>query len=263
MIKTLRWIDPDWLWLAVLTALFFVAGSLARADDNAIARWGTPTADYLTRPGYLVSFDGRTRQPRWVLERLTADSLAANVSRAGKDFRQDHDVPAEFRPSVADYHGFDLGHLAAAANHCGTAAELDATFLLSNASPQLAPFNRGVWKQGENEVRRYVTCGPAMIVWVASGPLFLADGKTVSYATVGEHDLAVPTHFFKSILVQHGNTRRMATWLIPHQATVKPWNQFRVTTDDGETAAGFDFWNGLDDDEEDRLEAGDASEFHR
>lgn len=68
-------------------------------------------ADVVFKRGYTACVDRRTRLPRWVLEELPVSGdrrdagLSKRVSRLGQEFREDPDIPALFRASLADYKG--------------------------------------------------------------------------------------------------------------------------------------------------------------
>lgn len=133
------------------------AGSLPESLADAVPRSVyrrvavSPTGD-----GFLADFDGATRNPRWVTERLTAASIngGGGPTRAGLTFHEDRAIPPHLRARLAAFSasGWDRGHLAAAANHpSDPAADGDAgsvlrdSFLLSNVSPQSPAMNRGPW----------------------------------------------------------------------------------------------------------------------
>ena len=102
----------------------------------------------LHRDGYSVCYDGRTKNPIWVYEHLTKDSISGPARRQNR-FKEDPDLPKHLRSTLEDYKrsGYDRGHLAAAANHRYSQLVMNETFLLSNMSPQVGPgFNRGVLK---------------------------------------------------------------------------------------------------------------------
>ena len=127
----------------------------------------------LVRDGYIVAYDTRNRNPLWVLEHLTRDSVngEGNRENSGGDarmgplivsyidliwtghhcmlfiaeFREDPDIDERFRAANEDFalSGYDRGHLAPAMNHKGSQAAMNATFLLTNISPQVGNgFNR-------------------------------------------------------------------------------------------------------------------------
>ena len=101
--------------------------------------------------------------------------------------------------------GFDRGHLAAAANHIKSPTVLQETFLLSNICPQHPGLNRKLWKRLEGYTRSLAKHSDA--IYVCSGPLYLPKQKDeklfVEYQLLGSQHIAVPTHFFKILLIEN------------------------------------------------------------
>jgi DNA/RNA non-specific endonuclease len=52
---------------------------------------------------FVVDFDSRTRNPKWVLEHLTTSSVNGTAERAGSDFFEDKGLEPRFRSRLADY----------------------------------------------------------------------------------------------------------------------------------------------------------------
>ena len=102
-------------------------GSRAAASNHPALKHGTPIS-HRTRydENYVVHFDQRTRDPLWVVERLTKQRLDAEAEhppgRRDARYLEAADVPARLRSRLAHYKhsGFDRGHLAPAADHRGS-----------------------------------------------------------------------------------------------------------------------------------------------
>ena len=163
----------------------------------------------------------------------STSSSSTKSRRSQFNFKQDADIPIQFRtkPNDYKYSGYDRGHLVPAADAARYAtsadgganqARIDETFLLSNISPQIGKgFNRSYWNRFEQFCRNLAKLyAGSHDVYVISGPLFLPkkDGsKSISYPVIytngssngngtdsnASHSqmISVPTHFFKSILV--------------------------------------------------------------
>jgi len=120
--------------------------------------------------------------------------------------KEDCEIHEYFRAQNLDFKGtgYDRGHLAAAANHRKSPTVLQETFLLSNICPQHPGLNRKLWKRLEIYTRSLAKHFNA--VYVCSGPLYLPKQKddklVVEYQLLGTHHIAVPTHFFKIILME-------------------------------------------------------------
>ena len=90
--------------------------------------------------GFVVSYDPRLRNPRWVLERITRDSVKGDGDRFNVPFMEDGAIEERFRARLSDYKasGYDKGHLAPAANHKNSQQSVVDTFTLTNIAPQVS-----------------------------------------------------------------------------------------------------------------------------
>jgi len=200
----------------------------------------------IQRKGYSVCYDGRTRNPIWVYERLSAEDLIGEAIRCNQ-FQEDLDVPPWVCSTNRDYRhsGYDRGHLAAAGNHKKDQVAMDETFFLTNISPQTGIlFNRpgGAWHALETRIRAWIRQG--YTVHVISGPLYLPvehpQGKRgVTYSVIGPNDVAVPTHFFKVIFIeQHGNVKTTA-YLFPNRAIeAQTLHQYETSLEQVQSVSG-------------------------
>ncbi|XP_075041130.1 endonuclease G, mitochondrial [Mixophyes fleayi] len=187
------------------------ASEVSLPPTSGITQFGLPGLSQLkTRQSYLLSYDPRLRGPAWVLEQLNGERLQGSADRRGCDFREDDSVHPYHRSTNADYRrsGFDRGHLAAAANHKWNQKAMDETFILSNVYPQNPNLNQNAWNNLEQYCRGLTKSNRN--VYVCSGPLFLprmeADGKMyVKYQVIGANNVAVPTHFFKVVVLEKYN----------------------------------------------------------
>ncbi|KAI8336701.1 hypothetical protein BC941DRAFT_427851 [Chlamydoabsidia padenii] len=227
---------------------------------STILQFGDPgtARDFLEREEYVISYDRRNRVASWVGEHLTADSLVTGegVDRDHSYFQEDPDVPDLFRSKLADYSGsgYDRGHMAPAGDAVIDQTAMDQTFYLSNMSPQVGiGFNRHYWAYFESFVRNLTTTFSD--VYVFTGPLFLPQPSTdkpklftMTYPVLNGN-VAVPTHFYKTILVPDGKGGyASAAFVLPNQSINSNTQliQFKVTLDMVEKASGLVFFDKLD-----------------
>lgn len=61
--------------------------------------------------GFVACFDARTRNPRWVVERVNRASLKAGdgVTREGEIFAEDAEIDPRFRAKLEDFRGSGCG----------------------------------------------------------------------------------------------------------------------------------------------------------
>lgn len=231
--------------------------SMAAPKPHEIMKYGYPGFENVKRrEGHVLSYDRRHRTANWVVERLTRESLKErNADRGDHQFYEDDSEPPLFRATLNDYRrsGYDRGHLAAAGNHRYDAKALNDTFSLSNMSPQVGKgFNRGIWNSLEMYVRGLAAKFDT--VYVITGPLYLPNvfengRKYVKYEVIGPNDVAVPTHFFKALLLEkdNGKTIQIEAYVIPNTAFPDntPISQFKVPLEQVEKASGFFFFDQL------------------
>lgn len=223
-------------------------------------------ADLKPAASLTSSYDRRTRNPAWVAEHITPESLANNnADRKHSVFVEDVAIPEMFRAKLKDYFrsGYDRGHQVPAADAKWSQTAMDDTFLLSNMCPQVGDgFNRDYWAHFEDFCRRLTGRYPS--VRIVTGPLYLpkreADGKwRVSYEVIGSPpNVAVPTHFYKVIFAEDGTLGgkvALGAFVLPNAVipSTKPLTDFEVPVEVVERASGLEFASKLDQSRRKRL----------
>ncbi|XP_054583293.1 endonuclease G, mitochondrial [Eptesicus fuscus] len=225
-------------------------GALAGSGPGELAKYGLPgLAQLKSRESYVLCYDPRTRCALWVVEQLRPERLRGDGDRRSCDFREDESVHAYHRATNADYRGsgFDRGHLAAAANHRWSQKAMDDTFYLSNIAPQVPHLNQNAWNNLEKYSRSLTRT--YQNVYVCTGPLFLpkteADGKSyVKYQVIGKNHVAVPTHFFKVLILEAaGGQIELRSYVMPNAPVDEaiPLERFLVPIESIERASGLLF----------------------
>lgn len=214
-------------------------------------RYGMPAADQiLFNRHYVVGYSYYFRQAKWALEIVDPDKEDVTTVDRMDNFRSDYRIPKMFRADKQDYRGsgHDRGHLVASADLRDTKLQNSETFLLSNMSPQKPQFNRGIWKNLENEVRRLDSLADVLETYVISGPIFNFDQ---AITTIGLNDnnnvtLPVPHEYFKSILAETASGRlKMWSFIFPNASTNSPLLHFQKKTSLVEKKAGILLWDRL------------------
>lgn len=232
-------------------------------DPTGILQYGFPgpVSDTLSSLPFTGAFDRRTRNPSWVAEHITPQSLAQhNADRKNSTFFEDTTIPAAFRAKLSDYFrsGYDRGHQVPAADAKWSQDAMDGTFALSNMCPQVGEgFNRDYWAHFEEFCRNLTKKYPS--VRIVTGPLYLphrdADGKwRVSYEVIGNPpNVAVPTHFYKVIYGEDGtgNPRSnvaLGAFVLPNARIPndKRLSDFEVPLEAVERASGLEFASKLE-----------------
>ncbi|PSN73930.1 mitochondrial nuclease [Corynespora cassiicola Philippines] len=237
-------------------------------DPNGLFQYGFPgpVADLRPAASLTSSYDRRTRNPAWVAEHITPESLAKNnADRKHSVFVEDVSIPEMFRAKLKDYFrsGYDRGHQVPAADAKWSQEAMDDTFSLSNMCPQVGDgFNRDYWAHFEDFCRRLTHRYPS--VRIVTGPLYLPkrdpDGKwRVSYEVIGSPpNVAVPTHFYKVIFAEdgkQGGNVALGAFVLPNDRidNKKPLKDFEVPLEVVERASGLEFASKLEPSRRKRL----------
>lgn len=236
---------------------------ISPVDPSGILRYGFPgpVTDTLSTPSHLSSFNRATRNPHWVAEHFTPQSLLLkNADRRHSVFYEDLSVPPIFRAKLSDYarSGYDRGHQVPAADAKWSQEAMDSTFVLSNMCPQVGEgFNRDYWAHFEDFCRNLAKRYPS--VRVVTGPLYLPkrderDGKwRVSYEVIGNPpNIAVPTHFYKIIYAEEAHNSpigkvALGAFVLPNAEIPngKSLGDFEVPIEAVERASGLTFADKL------------------
>lgn len=243
------------------TSPFPTKGIIPPVDPSGLFQYGFPgpVSDLNLTLATASAFDRRTRNPHWVAEHITPESLSIHGGdRRHSVFVEDPTIPTKFQAKLHDYFrsGYDRGHQVPAADAKWAQEAMDSTFLLSNMCPQVGDgFNRDYWAHLEDFCRRLTHDYPS--VRIVTGPLYLprrdpTDGKwRVSYEVIGSPpNVAVPTHFYKVIFAEDGNTGgnvSLGAFVLPNAqiANDKPLTDFEVPIEAIERASGLEFANKL------------------
>jgi endonuclease G len=142
--------------------------------------------------------------------------------------------------------GYDRGHLCPAADMSFNSVAMQESFLMSNISPQIPEFNRGIWKELETTVRNWAVKEHKIVV--VTGPVF-KDNK----GTVGADRVLIPGYFYK-IIYDATDKPRIIAFILPNEKSNRQLTDFAVTTDKVEMETGLDFFSQLPDELESKLE---------
>lgn len=221
----------------------------------------------LVQDDYLIWYDRGLRVPLWVAYRLTAANLQGPSERP-EAFRPDPRLPDEASADASDYarSGFDRGHMAPDADFKFSIIARINTYILSNICPQYPRFNRGLWARFEERVRKWARQFGA--VYVITGALFdhNGDGQRDPDSAVKRipprYRVGLPTAFYKIIVRKKGAGWDALAVVLAHkpdssgnQKTADAMARGITSIDAIEKKAAVDFFPGLPDAEEARLES--------
>ncbi len=185
----------------------------------------------LERKAYIASYTSKYGQSAWVLYQLKKELLYGNVARKN-NFKADPDLPRAISPSIYTKSGFDRGHLAPAADFSWSEQAMAESFYMSNISPQVPAFNRGIWKKLEDQVRKWAEEKQDLIVVV--GPLLNDSLQKL------KEIVSIPDIYFKVILDK--NINEGIAFLMKNESSSLPLTAFAVSIDSVEKISGIDFF---------------------
>ncbi|MGL4524160.1 MAG: DNA/RNA non-specific endonuclease [Spirochaetia bacterium] len=198
--------------------------------------------------GYSLQYSEAHEQALWVAYTLTHKSVLGTAKRKD-NFRTDPRIKTG-SASPEDYtnSGYDRGHLAPAADMKASQKMMDESFYMSNISPQIPAFNRGVWAKLEAWARTQTSENTPL--YIVTGPILDAE-KT--YKTIGSNTVAVPEYFYKVILRTIDGQYSGIAYILPNQAQ-DHFEFFATSINEVERRTGIDFFPGLPDDIEEIIE---------
>lgn len=213
-------------------------------------RYGAPVCDeILTGRHFTIGYSWYFRQAKWVLEIINRNQHLLTETERMENFRADTRIPKRFRAGLGAYKnsGYDRGHLVASANQDIQEIQNSETFLLSNMSPQKPHFNRRIWRDLENAVRKLNEREAILETYVLTAPVFYF-GNTVK--TIGDSsdeygiDVPIPHAFIKSVLAEDERGRlSLWTFEMENKRLTGKLEDYLVSTYDAEQLVGGRFWN--------------------
>ena len=209
----------------------------------------------LSYAGFHLAYNEHFEQAAWVAYVLTRDEIESGTIERTDNFRSDTSIVTG-SATLADYRGsgFDRGHLAPAGDMKWDQLAMSQSFLMSNMSPQLPAFNRGIWRKLETEVRNWALEKDSL--YVITGPLF-----SPADSLIGRNGVGVPGYYFKVLVDLSPPDHDMIAFLLPNSGSSEDLIQFAITVDSLEQLTAYDFFSVAPDQEmiewlEQRIEPG-------
>lgn len=209
---------------------------------------GTSSEEMIVKhTAYTLLYNERHEQASWVAYTLTSRRTQRAAERSNT-FVPDPAVSTGTATN-SDYSksGYDKGHLAPAADMSWSQITMKESFFLSNMSPQLPGFNRGIWKRLEEQVRLWAVENDSLCI--VTGPV-LEEGLPV----IGANKVSIPKYYYKVVLDYKKPGIKGIGFILPNAASVKQLIKYAVTIDSVEVFTGIDFYSQLPDDQEKIIE---------
>ncbi|NTW34371.1 MAG: DNA/RNA non-specific endonuclease, partial [Bacteroidetes bacterium] len=117
------------------------------------------TKDIISHKYYTISYSIENKLAEWTAYMLTKQQVLDGKLDRSDDFRRDPFIKDRSNSAtLEDYKGsgYDRGHLTPAGDMKFDSIAMTESFFLTNMSPQLPDFNRGIWQRIEQQVRNWV-----------------------------------------------------------------------------------------------------------
>lgn len=215
-------------------------------------RYGYPVCDELLTGRYFtIGYSWYFRQAKWTLEIINPNDHIISETERLNNFRADIRIPTRFRAGLNAYKGsgYDRGHLVASANQTILEIQNSETFLLSNMSPQVDKFNRGIWQRLESAIRILNSQPDILETYVLTAPVFYFDKPIHTIGSPTDElgiDIPVPHGFIKSVLAEDIKGR-LLLWTFEMENTDLNGKieEYLVSTYDAEQIIGGRFWDRI------------------
>lgn len=229
----------------------------------------------LEKPQFVISYNSQTLCPNWVGWHLSPADLG-DADRSN-NFRPDTELPKEWHAvKKADYqynsYGFDRGHVCPSADRTSTQEDNGMTFLMTNMVPQAPDCNRIVWKDLESFERQlaldgnevYIFAGPYGSGGIGDKGLFYEIPVKTKSGEVQK--MNVPEFTWKILLIMpegeddfsRTDSYQTIAVCVPNKQGVHKegdWTSYVCSIDELESKLGYDFFELLPDEIENRLES--------
>jgi endonuclease G len=205
----------------------------------------------VTHTGFSIDYDPSFKQAKWVSYLLTRDHLKNQIIKRTNNFRSDSLLPSKFRVSPNNFYhsGYDRGHLCPAEDMRWNEKAENDCFYMSNISPQVPAFNRGIWERLENLVRKWAIDFDSEYV-VTGGVLKKGLKK------IGPDSVSVPDYFYKVILVYRAKDKKGIGFILKNEKNKKVLIHYAVSIDSVEKVAGIKFFPGINDSLKNKIRIG-------
>lgn len=202
-----------------------------------------------TYAGFHLSYNEQHEQANWVAYILTKKMVRNDKVDRTDNFRSDDNIRTE-SAALNDYRGsgYDRGHLAPAADMHWSVQTMEESFLMSNMSPQEQDFNRGVWKDLEEQLRDFAVENER--IFVVTGPIFKSVKKKI-----GSNKVSVPKYYYKVVLDISPPAFKGVAFLLENRQSDKPLESFAMSIDELEKFSGIDFFYHVKDPALQKIEA--------
>ncbi len=233
-----------WCIFALILQLQLITLQAQEIDFKPVCNYG----EVVAHSYYTLCYSEVHEQPFWVAYMLTSAMVNENQCKRTDNFRPDPKVSTG-SATLSDYKnsGFDRGHLCPAADMRFSCEAMSETFFMSNMSPQVPAFNRGIWSRLEEQVRNWAETYDTIYVTTA-GVL-----NNTCTGSIGHH-VAIPGYFYKALFRNTAEGGTCIAFLLPNKGLQSSLVEYVITVDSLENFTGIDFFSALPDSIEQAIE---------
>jgi len=205
--------------------------------------------EMVSHKNYVLCYNEKCEQANWVCYTLTEQMCANGQVKRSNNFYSDPLISTgSALPDDYKLSGYDRGHLCPAGDMKFSEQSMKESFYMSNMSPQVPAFNRGIWKKLEEQVRVWAVINKELHITVGG---ILQD----SLPTIGKlNKVAVPDFFYKVILDNEGVEKKAIGFIMPNKKLAGSIYNYAVSVDSVEKVTGINFFYDLTDSLEAKLE---------
>ena len=231
----------------IFTILF--SNAIFANDCQSLYPEGLPTQNIdklLCKKNFVIGYSYKTKTPMWTIETLQKRDDTEAVSLDGFRYKRDYALARKYRATSSDYvySTMDRSPLVPFEDMNTDHAASSDTFLMSNIAPQDYTLNRHAWVYLERGIRELADVYNE--VHVVTGVAFLHK-KYEKQQYIGNHKIAVPTHFYKAVYAPHTQDGpKMWAWIVPNEAIdYKNMKNYRTSVDKLEAILHIDLFPAL------------------
>lgn len=231
----------------VMVLLFIIIALTVWGVDEVLRKYYPSGDKVVEHTYYSVCYDGKMKNPKWVMYRLTAKNVLGDkndtVTRKGMDFVPDPMIKESVKSKVYSASGYDRGHMCPADDMDFDRQAMIETFYTSNIVPQDQKLNRGEWAQLEKWVKKQINNNKDLLI--ITGPIYKAQYPK----RLNDTGPVVPDALFK--IVFDPKSRKIASFIFPNSiaGTGKPVKSFEVSLKTVKETIGADFFSNEPDEE--------------
>jgi endonuclease G len=186
---------------------------------------------------FSIQYNEEAEQALWVVYLLTKKMVTNKLVKRYDKFLTDPNIETgSASPSDYKRSGYDKGHLCPAADMAWDKETQRECFYMSNMSPQTPSFNRGIWKELEEQVRKWAESNDSLII--ITGPILKNYKKTI-----GDDQVAVPNAYFKVIADISAPSIKTIAFIMPNKDLKDSYFDYAVPVDSVEHITGMEFFD--------------------